>query len=254
MTQGVDVARERGEDKAGAGVDGPLVELVGAAKTYGSGELAVHALKPTSLSIATGELIVMLGPSGSGKTTFLNLVGGIERLSGGQLLVDGRDVSAMKGEDLTTYRREVIGFVFQFFNLVPTLTALENVQLVAELVGRGEAAEQALADVGLGERLDRFPGALSGGEQQRVAIARALVKRPRLLLCDEPTGSLDLDTGRQILALLQAASRDGERTVVLVTHNSAIAEAADRVIRMRSGEIVADERNDHPRPAADVVW
>ena len=250
----MEVTRERSDVPAGAGIDGPLVELVQAAKTYGSGELAVHALKPTSLGIATGELIVMLGPSGSGKTTFLNLVGGIESLSRGRLIVEGQDVSSMVGEELTRYRREVIGFVFQFFNLVPTLTALENVQLVAELVGRGDAAEQALVDVGLGDRLDRFPGALSGGEQQRVAIARALVKRPRLLLCDEPTGSLDLDTGRQILTLLQAASRDGSRTVVLVTHNSAIAEAADRVISMRSGAIVADVRNDHPLPAADVVW
>jgi putative ABC transport system ATP-binding protein len=199
-------------------------------------------------------MIVMLGPSGSGKTTFLNLVGGIERLSAGELRVDGRDLSGLSGEDLTRYRRDEIGFVFQFFNLVPTLTALENVQLVAELVGRGSASEEALRAVGLGDRLDRFPGALSGGEQQRVAIARALVKRPGLLLCDEPTGSLDLDTGRQILALLQAASHEGSRTVVLVTHNSAIAEAADRVIRMRSGEVVSDVRNEHPTPASYLVW
>ena len=231
-----------------------LAILTGAAKTYGAGDLAVRALKPTDLVIPAGEMIVVLGPSGSGKTTLLNLIGGIERLTAGRLLVEGRDLGALGGEELTRYRREEVGFVFQFFNLVPTLTALENVQLVAELVGRGDASAQTLREVGLGDRLHRFPAALSGGEQQRVAIARALAKRPRLLLCDEPTGSLDLDTGRQILALLQEASRDGSRTVVVVTHNSAVAEAADRVIRMRSGEIVADSRNEHPLAAADVVW
>jgi putative ABC transport system ATP-binding protein len=231
-----------------------LAVLTGAAKTYGAGDLAVRALKPTDLTIPAGEMIVVLGPSGSGKTTLLNLIGGIERLTAGRLLVEGRDLGALNGEELTRYRREEVGFVFQFFNLVPTLTALENVQLVAELVGRGDASAHTLREVGLGDRLDRFPAALSGGEQQRVAIARALAKRPRLLLCDEPTGSLDLDTGRQILALLQEASREGSRTVVVVTHNSAVAEAADRVIRMRSGEIVADSRNEHPLAAADVVW
>jgi len=231
-----------------------LVTLDGAAKMYGSGELAVHALRPTDLVIPRGQMVVVLGPSGSGKTTFLNAVGGIEQLTAGRLLVDGRDLSTLDGEELTRYRREEVGFVFQFFNLVPTLTALENVQLVAELVGRGHASEEALRDVGLADRFDRFPGALSGGEQQRVAIARALVKSPHLLLCDEPTGSLDLDTGRQVLALLQEASRDGSCTVLLVTHNSAIAETADRVIRMRSGEIVADSCNESPLAAADVVW
>ncbi len=230
-----------------------LVALDGAAKTYGAGSLAVHALRPTDLSIPAGQFVVLLGPSGSGKTTFLDLVGGIERPSSGRLVVDGHDLAALGTEALTRYRREEVGFVFQFFNLVPTLTALENVELMAELVGRGEESRAALEAVGLGDRLDHFPGALSGGQQQRVAIARALVKEPRLLLCDEPTGSLDLDTGRQVLELLQAAAR-ADRTVIVVTHNSAIAEAADRVIRLRSGAVVSDEVNADPLPAGEVDW
>jgi putative ABC transport system ATP-binding protein len=230
-----------------------LVVLDGAAKTYGAGGLAVHALRPTELSIPAGQFVVLLGPSGSGKTTFLDLVGGIERPSSGRLVVDGSDLATLGPEELTRYRREEVGFVFQFFNLVPTLTALENVELMAELVGRGDAGRAALEEVGLGDRLDHFPGALSGGEQQRVAIARALVKQPRLLLCDEPTGSLDLDTGRQVLELLQAAARE-DRTVIVVTHNSAIAEAADRVVRLRSGAVVSDESNAEPLPASEVDW
>ena len=233
--------------------DGDLVALDGTAKTYGSGELAVHALRPTALTIPAGEFVVLLGPSGSGKTTFLDLVGGIERPTAGRLLVDGRDLVTLDREELTAYRRRDVGFVFQFFNLVPTLTALENVELMAELVGRGPESRQALEAVGLGDRLDHFPGALSGGQQQRVAIARALVKKPRLLLCDEPTGSLDLETGRQVLGLLRSAARD-ERSVIVVTHNSAIAEVADRVIRLRSGEVVEDRRNESPLPAAEVQW
>ncbi len=230
-----------------------LLTLDGVAKTYGAGDLAVHALRPTGLAVDAGQFVVLLGPSGSGKTTFLDLVGGIERPTAGHLLVDGRDLAALGGEELTRYRREDVGFVFQFFNLVPTLTALENVELMAELVGRGGDSRAALEAVGLGDRLDHFPGALSGGQQQRVAIARALVKRPRLLLCDEPTGSLDLDTGRQVLALLQGAAGEG-CGVIVVTHNSAIADCADRVIRLRSGAVVSDERNSEPLAAAAVEW
>jgi putative ABC transport system ATP-binding protein len=233
--------------------DGDLVTLDGAAKTYGSGELAVHALRPTALAIPAGQFVVLLGPSGSGKTTFLDLVGGIERPSAGRLIVDGRDLVTLDREELTSYRRDDVGFVFQFFNLVPTLTALENVELMAELVGRGPESREALEAVGLGDRLDHFPSSLSGGQQQRVAIARALVKQPRLLLCDEPTGSLDLETGRQVLGLLRSAARDA-RSVIVVTHNSAITEVADRVIRLRSGEVVEDRLNERPLPAAEVQW
>jgi putative ABC transport system ATP-binding protein len=214
----------------------------------------VHALKHVDLDIEPGQFVVILGPSGSGKTTLLNLIGGIEAPSEGRLRVAGRDLTSLSRPELTRYRREHVGFVFQFFNLVPTLTALENVQLVGELAGEGERSAAALADVGLADRLERFPSELSGGEQQRVAIARALVKRPRLLLCDEPTGSLDLDSGRQVLALLHRASREEGRTVIVVTHNSAIAKSADRVVRMGSGEVVADEVQDAPLSPEEVVW
>ncbi|MCZ7662272.1 MAG: ABC transporter ATP-binding protein [Thermoleophilia bacterium] len=234
----------------------PGLALRGLSKTYGEGRAAVRALKSVDLNIAPGQFVVVLGPSGSGKTTLLNLIGGIESPSAGRLLIDGVDVAAMSVEERTTYRRERVGFVFQFFNLIPTLSALENVQLVAELVkGDAEAASRrALERVGLNSRVDHFPSALSGGEQQRVAIARAVVKEPPLLLCDEPTGSLDLDTGRQILALLRAAGRRDGRTLLLVTHNSVIARVADRVVRMRSGEVVADETVTQPIAPEEVEW
>ncbi len=233
----------------------PLIDLEHVSKRYGSGDVAVDALKDVSLTIARGELVVVLGPSGSGKTTLLNVIGGIEPITSGRLSVDGKDLVGLSSDDLTAYRRETVGFVFQFFNLVPTLTALENVQLIAELE-HGDAAsrsQQALAAVDLGERMDHFPGALSGGQQQRVAIARAVVKEPPLLLADEPTGSLDLSMGRQVLALLRAAVDRG-RTVLLVTHNGAIASMADRVVHVGSGELVGDEHNATPLPAAEVEW
>ncbi|HSM38530.1 MAG TPA: ABC transporter ATP-binding protein, partial [Candidatus Limnocylindrales bacterium] len=208
-----------------------------------------------SLAIGLGELVVVLGPSGSGKTTLLNVIGGIEPVTSGRLTVAGRDLVGLSADDLTTYRRETVGFVFQFFNLVPTLTALENVQLVAELEGSApeQRSVQALGAVGLADRVDHFPGAMSGGQQQRVAIARAVVKEPPLLLADEPTGSLDLSMGRQVLALLRAAV-DGGRTVLLVTHNAAIARMADRVVHIGSGQVVSDERNASPLPAQEVEW
>jgi putative ABC transport system ATP-binding protein len=232
----------------------PALALRDVSKIYGSGDIAVRALSHVDLSVAAGQFVVLLGPSGSGKTTFLNVAGGIEEPTGGHIEVAGLELTTLTRTELTRYRRDHVGFVFQFFNLVPTLTALENVQLIAELAGCDEHSRQALDDVGLVERLDRFPSELSGGEQQRVAIARALVKRPRLLLCDEPTGSLDLDTGRRVLALLHEASRGDGRTVIVVTHNSAIARIADRVIRMRSGEVVEDSVQEAPLPPAEVSW
>jgi putative ABC transport system ATP-binding protein len=233
----------------------PLIQLDRVSKRYGSGDVAVDALKDVSLSIGRGELVVVLGPSGSGKTTLLNVIGGIEPVTSGRLVVDGRDLVGLSSDELTTYRRETVGFVFQFFNLVPTLTALENVQLVAELEGDTpqERSEEALAAVGLRDRMDHVPGALSGGQQQRVAIARAVVKQPPLLLADEPTGSLDLAMGRQVLALLREAVERG-RTVLLVTHNAAIAEMADRVVHVGSGQVIADEHNASPMPAEAVSW
>jgi putative ABC transport system ATP-binding protein len=224
-------------------------------KTYGSGEVAVYALRGISLEVPAGQFVVVLGPSGSGKTTLMNLVGGIEPLTSGRIEVVGQDLVGLDDTRLTTFRRDTVGFVFQFFNLVPTLTALENVQLVAELVGKSDPdASATLHLVGLDARADHFPAALSGGEQQRVAIARALVKDPPLLLCDEPTGSLDLEIGRQVLAVLHRLSREGGRTVLLVTHNAAIATIADRVVRMRSGEIVEDRLNSSPSAPDGISW
>jgi len=233
----------------------PVITLADVHKRYGEGATAVDALRGVDLEIPSGVFAVLLGPSGSGKTTLLNLVGAIEPPSSGQLIVDGVDLQGLDGGAQTTFRREHIGFVFQFFNLIPTLTALENVLLVAELVGAGRSeAEDALAAVGLADRADHFPSALSGGEQQRVAVARAVVKSPPLLLCDEPTGSLDLATGQQVLATLREMNRNRGITVVLVTHNQAIATMADTVVHMGSGLVTAVEPNANPRPATEVVW
>jgi len=233
----------------------PLVQLSGVSKRYGEGDLAVEALRAIDLEIQAARLVVVLGPSGSGKTTLLNVIGGIEPATAGRILVADRELGGLSEPALTAYRRQTVGFVFQFFNLVPTLTALENVQLVAELTGPEplERSRAALRAMGLEDRMDHFPGALSGGQQQRVAIARALVKSPPLLLCDEPTGSLDLDTSRQVLALLRGVANQG-RTVLIVTHNGAIARMADRVIRMGSGRIVSDEPVASPIAAAQVEW
>jgi putative ABC transport system ATP-binding protein len=235
--------------------DQTVVRLDAVTKTYGSGDVAVHALRGVDLAVRRGSFVVLLGPSGSGKTTLLNLVGGIEPASSGRILVEGQEIGSLDADALTEYRRNGVGFVFQFFNLIPTLTASENVQLVGELVGRRDTeARAALEAVGLGDALDRFPGALSGGQQQRVAIARAIVKEPPLLLCDEPTGSLDLETGRQVLSVLRHLGAERQLTILLVTHNSAIAGIADRVIRLGSGEIVGDEANPSPADPKEIAW
>ncbi len=230
------------------------VHLQAVTKTYGERELAVHALRELDLDIRPEEFVVLLGPSGSGKTTMLNVIGGIEPPSSGSVTVGGRDVSDLDEEGRTRFRRETVGFIFQFFNLIPTLTALENVQLIAELVGAEERAEEMLQRVGLGDRFDHFPAQLSGGEQQRVAVARALAGGPRILLGDEPTGALDLETGRRVLSLLHAVSHELNQTVLLVTHNAAIAQMADRVLRMRDGRIVSDERNPEPLDPEQLEW
>lgn len=231
-----------------------LVSLRGVRKVYGSGPVAVEALRGVDLDIAARELVVLLGPSGSGKTTLLNLIGGIEPASAGELAVDGHDVGALDEEGRTAFRRTSVGFVFQFFNLIPTLTALENVQVVAQLDGGPDRSGEMLERVGLGARAGHFPAQLSGGEQQRVAVARALAGGPRLLLGDEPTGALDLETGRTVLALLREVGAELQQTVLLVTHNAAIARMADRVLHMRDGRIVGDERQAHPVPAGELEW
>ncbi len=232
----------------------PVVVLRGVRKTYGTGEVAVHALRGVDLEIRPEEFVVVLGPSGSGKTTLLNLIGGIEPASEGEIEVDGDDVTELDEEGRTRFRRETVGFIFQFFNLIPTLTALENVELVAELGDAAERAPEMLERVGLGDRMDHFPAQLSGGEQQRVAVARALAGGPRVLLGDEPTGALDLDTGRTVLALLHELSHELHQTVLLVTHNASIGRMADRVLRMRDGRIVGDERNETPAAAERLEW
>ncbi|MFC4913053.1 ABC transporter ATP-binding protein [Actinomadura gamaensis] len=242
------------EEAAASGC--PAVRLAGLSKDYGTGPATVHALRDVSLEVWPGEFVVLLGPSGSGKTTLLNLVGGIEKPSAGRIEVAGTDIAGLDEKARTAYRRARVGFVFQFFNLVPTLTALENVAILAELTGpdAGEHSRAALASVGIVQAADRFPGQMSGGQQQRVAIARAIVKEPPLLLCDEPTGSLDLDTGRQVLGVLRALAMEGHHTVLLVTHNSAIARMADRVVWLRSGTISREERVAAPLKAEDLRW
>jgi putative ABC transport system ATP-binding protein len=237
--------------------DDRLVVVDRLGKTYGEGPSAVDALGSVSLSISSGELVVVLGPSGSGKTTLLNLIGALERPTRGRLVVAGRELEELDEAGRTAFRREQVGFVFQFFNLVPSLTALENVALILELTGYHDAegrAASALEAVGLGDRRDRFPAQLSGGEQQRVAIARAVAKEPTLVLCDEPTGALDLEAGRLVLEQLRQLNREQGTTVLMVTHNSAIAAMAHRVVRMRSGEIVSVEENVRPVEAVDVSW
>lgn len=231
------------------------VLLDGVCKTYQRGQHDVEALAGASIAIDPGEFVVLLGPSGSGKTTLLNLIGGIESATSGTILVDNTDLAQLSERELTAYRRTTIGFVFQFFNLVPTLTAVENVEVIAELTGPNAAARAraALDQVGLTGRANHFPAQLSGGEQQRVAVARALVKDAHVLLADEPTGSLDLETGKQVLAILRESTDRGE-TVILVTHNSAIAAIADRVIHLRDGHIADDRRNPSPLAVDEVNW
>lgn len=225
-------------------------------KTYGEGHTAVHALRSVNLREDQGRFSVILGPSGSGKTTLLNLVGAIDEPTQGRVVVDGVDLTTLDERGRTGFRRNEVGFVFQFFNLIPTLTALENVELVADLTmsnGTGRSKE-VLDLVGLGDRMDHFPAQLSGGEQQRVAVARALVKNPPILLCDEPTGELDFETGRNIISLLRRLNRDNNQTVLLVTHNAAIGDVADRVVRLRSGGIVDDEQNENPLDPQELTW
>ena len=210
-------------------------------KQYPMGDVTVDALRGVDLELPAGRFVVLVGPSGSGKTTLLNLAGGLDIPSRGELTVFGRALSGMDEDRLTAYRRETVGFIFQMFNLVPTLTALENVRLVAQLVGTDDLSEQALADVGLADRADNLPSQLSGGEQQRVAIARALVKQPDLMLADEPTGALDFETGRQVLSVLWQQTRSRQMTVIMVTHNTPLARMGDLVVRLRSGEVVGIE-------------
>ncbi len=237
----------------------PLIALQDVSKTYRMGEVEVHALRRLNLEIPAGQFVVLLGPSGSGKTTTLNLLGGLDRPTSGRVLVEGEDITQYDDHRLTTYRAQKVGFVFQFFNLIPTLTAAENIAFALELTTRDHTTIQRrtaelLALVGLEDRADHFPSQLSGGEQQRVAIARALAGRPSLLLADEPTGNLDVETGRQVLRALRDLNREAGVTVVLVTHNTAIAPMADRIVRLHSGTVAADELVSTPQAPESLNW
>ena len=223
-------------------------------KIYRSGEMEIRAVDDISFEIQKGEFVVIVGPSGAGKTTVLNMLGGMDACSEGTILVDGSEVSRYNARQLTEYRRRDIGFVFQFYNLVQNLTALENVELAAQICPDPLDAQEVLRDVGLADRMNNFPAQLSGDEQQRVSIARALAKNPKLLLCDEPTGALDDQTGRTILQLLQDTCRQKGVTVIVITHNSALTPMADRVIRIRSGTVAEMRQNPHPTPVAEIEW
>ncbi|MBQ2867982.1 MAG: ABC transporter ATP-binding protein [Firmicutes bacterium] len=223
-------------------------------KTYQMGDVQIHALRDATFTVGEGELCVIVGPSGAGKTTLLNILGGMDTLTSGQIFLGDEEVSKYPSKKLTSYRRHDVGFVFQFYNLVPNLTALENVELAAQICKDPLDAAEVLTSVGLKDRMANFPAQLSGGEQQRVAIARALAKNPKLLLCDEPTGALDYNTGKAILKLLQDMSREKGMTVIIITHNSALTAMADRVIRVKNGMVVDQQINESPISVEDIEW
>lgn len=231
-----------------------IVEMKDVSRVYTSGDHECRALDHVNLSLEEGKFIVILGPSGAGKSTLLNLLGGLDSPTGGSIVVDGRDISGLMRDELAEYRAAKVGFVFQFYNLVPTLTVHENVTLVKEIAPEALSATQMLERVGLSDHLKNFPAELSGGEQQRVSIARALAKNPKILLCDEPTGALDYETGKEVLQLLQDICRDENMTVLIITHNSALAPMAHKVVRFRSGKVVGEDVNPAPTPIADIEW
>ena len=231
-----------------------FVKLQDITKIYKMGEVGIRAADRISFAINKGEFVVIVGPSGAGKTTVLNILGGMDTATSGKLIVDGEDITAYNAKQLTGYRREDIGFVFQFYNLVPNLTALENVELALQICRDPLDAREVMEEVGLGDRLDNFPAQLSGGEQQRVSIARALAKNPKLLLCDEPTGALDYNTGKAILKLLQNMCRERGMTVIVITHNQALAPMADRLIHIKNGQVSKMELNENPMSIDEIEW
>ena len=231
-----------------------FVEFHDVGKTDHMGEVEINALHDASFEVEKGELVVIVGPSGAGKTTLLNILGGMDTLSTGRVVIDGEDISAYNRKQLTEYRRHDVGFVFQFYNLIGNLTALENVELANQICRNPLDAAQVLQNVGLGARVKNFPSQLSGGEQQRVAIARALAKNPKLLLCDEPTGALDYQTGKAILQLLQDTGRRTGMTIIIITHNGALTDMADRVIQVRNGTIKSVKINENPKNIAEIEW
>ncbi len=233
---------------------GSFVKFENVNKVYQTGYVELFALKDVSFEIEEGEICVIVGQSGAGKTTLLNILGGMDTLTSGRVVLGDKDISVLSRHEMTRFRREDIGFVFQFYNLIPNLTALENVEIVTQMIKNPLPSQKVLDSVGLGDRMHHFPAQLSGGEQQRVAIARALAKKPKLLLCDEPTGALDYQTGRQILKLLQDQSRENGMLVVIVTHNSALTAMADRVIHMKSGTVVSVNKNHRALSIEEIEW
>ena len=230
------------------------IEMVHNYKSYQTGETEILANKNVNFKVEKGELAIVLGPSGAGKSTVLNILGGMDKNTKGQVIIDGNNIADYTAKQLTEYRRESVGFVFQFYNLVPNLTAKENVELASEIVEEATDPEQVLEEVGLKNRMNNFPAQLSGGEQQRVAIARALAKNPQVILCDEPTGALDFETGKMILSLLVKSSREYGKTVIIVTHNSAIAQLADRIIHVADARIKSNVINEHVENPENIVW
>lgn len=231
-----------------------LIELKNVSRVYKSGDHEQYALDNVDLSIEDGRFVVVLGPSGAGKSTLLNLLGGLDSPTGGKVAVDGKDISSLSNDELAEYRAEKVGFVFQFYNLVPTLTVHENVKLVDEIAKNSLSATKMLEEVGLSDHLKNFPSELSGGEQQRVSIARALAKNPKILLCDEPTGALDSETGVMVLKLLLRMAREYGKTIIIVTHNQNIAKMADIVVRVKNGKIVSTEAQESPMSADEIDW
>lgn len=230
------------------------LELRNVGKQYRTGSVVVDALQNVSFGLDDGDFAVVLGSSGAGKTTLLNLLGGMDSATGGEIVLDGKNVTSLDRRGLTLYRRSDVGFVFQFYNLMPNLTALENVEIAVEICKNHLDPEEVLKEVGLGDRLSNFPAQLSGGEQQRVSIARAIAKNPKLLLCDEPTGALDYETGKKILKLLKDVSKERNRLVIVVTHNTALKDMADKVIHIKSGHIEGIEFNADPMPVEEIEW
>lgn len=233
-----------------------FIEFKNVTKGYKIGDKTYNALNNVSFSLPKGEFVCILGPSGAGKSTLLNLLGGMDTVTSGDIIIDKENISKKSDKELTSYRAENVGFIFQFYNILPTLTVLENVEIVKDIVKKPKSAKKILKDVGLGDHLNKFPNQLSGGEQQRVSIARAIAKNPKLLLCDEPTGALDSKTGVEVLKLLkkQCDANNGENTVIIVTHNALIAEVADKVIRLKNGQIESNTVNKHPKNIDEVEW
>lgn len=232
----------------------PYIQVIDLKKTYGSGEVETHALNGANLNVNKGELLIIVGSSGAGKTTLLNLIGGMDSISSGSIIIDGSDISKYDEKQLTKYRREDIGFIFQFYNLIPNITSIENIEMATEISLDPFDPFEILKDVGLEDKADSFPAQLSGGQQQRIAIARAIAKNPKLLLCDEPTGALDYESGKMVLKIIQDIVKNYKTTAIIITHNQALEAIGDHVVRMKNGKIENEFYNEHPKSVDEIEW